>query len=53
MEKELITMYAKVALGGLSEESKIRKESIVSLNLKNGEVVFDVCCRHVRNYTLQ
>jgi len=41
-----------IALGGLAEESTIRKESIESLNLRKGDTVFDICCGTGLNFKL-
>jgi ubiquinone/menaquinone biosynthesis C-methylase UbiE len=41
-----------VSLSGLSENSKIRKESINALDLKPGDLVFDICCGTGLNFKL-
>jgi ubiquinone/menaquinone biosynthesis C-methylase UbiE len=41
-----------VSLSGLSESSKIRKESISALDLKQGDLVFDICCGTGLNFKL-
>lgn len=34
----------EVSLGGLSEHSRLRKKSVDSLNLIDGDTVMDICC---------
>lgn len=41
-----------VALSGLSENLRVRKESIRALDLKTGETVFDICCGTGLNFKL-
>lgn len=41
-----------VSLSGLSENSRIRKESIDALDLKPGETAFDICCGTGLNFKL-
>lgn len=42
----------EVSLGGLSENSQLRKKSVDSLNLKDGNIVLDICCGTGLNFKL-
>lgn len=53
MFSSLSFMYdIEVSLGGLSENSRLRKKSIDSLKLSDGSTVLDICCGTGLNFKL-